>query len=202
MQTNQPYAYLRVSSNDQNINRQLDSLTGLNIPDTNCYIDKQSGKDFERFAWLGLIDRLQPGDLLYVQSIDRLGRNYHDIHHWWKILTQDKQVDIVVLDMPLLDTRRDKDLLGTFLADVVLSVFSYVAQNERENIRKRQAEGIASAKARGINFGRPAKPLPPNFETAVNRWEQGQISFEQALEQTGGSASTFYRRLRVLRQRD
>ena len=153
------YAYIRVSTADQCTDRQMDSIATLNIPVSHIFIDKLSGKDFNRPLYRALVKKLKAGDLLYIKSIDRLGRNYEEIQHQWRILTKDKGVDIVVLDMPLLDTRRGKDLVGTFLADTVLAVLSFVAENERENIRRRQAEGIASAKARGIKFGRPRKKL-------------------------------------------
>ena len=196
------YGYIRVSAVDQNENRQLDAMQGLNdlnIPDSNIYIDKQSGKDFERPRYKALVKRLRQGDLLYIKSIDRLGRNYEEIQNQWRILTKERGVDIAVIDMPLLDTRNGKDLMGTFLADIVLQVLSFVAQNERETIRKRQMEGIASAKARGVRFGRPVKKPPDNFAKLVKDWEHGILSFSEILEQTGLKESSFYRRLRELR---
>jgi len=193
------YGYIRVSAIDQNENRQLDALKELDIPDMNIYIDKQSGKDFDRKAYKALVKKLRQGDLLYIKSIDRLGRNYEEIQNQWRILTKERGVDIAVIDMPLLDTRNGKDLMGTFLADIVLQVLSFVAQNERETIRKRQMEGIASAKARGVRFGRPVKKSPDNFAKLVNDWERGKLSFEEILEQTGLKESSFYRRLRELR---
>ena len=193
------YAYIRVSTTDQNEDRQLDAMTALNIPQSRIFIDKQSGKDFNRPLYKALIKKLKTGDLLYIKSIDRLGRNYEEIQNQWRILTKERGIDIVVLDMPLLDTRTGKDLMGTFLADIVLQVLSFVAQNERETIRKRQAEGIAAAKARGVRFGRPVKKPPDNFSEAVKLWERGKISFEEALEQTGLKQATFYRRLREYR---
>ena len=144
-------------------------MNELQVPKKNIFIDKQSGKDFERPRYKKLIKRLKKDDLLYIKSIDRLGRNYNEIQEQWRILTKEKAVDIVVLDMPLLDTRRGKDLMGTFLSDIVLQVLSFVAENERINIRQRQAEGIAAAKARGVRFGRLPKPLPPNFRTVYQR---------------------------------
>jgi len=171
----------------------------LNIPQSQIFVDKQSGKDFKRPAWIALFKELRHGDLLYVKSIDRLGRNYEDIQNQWRILTKERGVDIAVIDMPILDTRNGKDLMGTFLADTVLALLSFVAQNERETIRKRQSEGIASAKARGIKFGRPIKKSPDNFAEVVKLWEQGKISFEEALEQTWLKQATFYRRLREYR---
>ena len=190
------YAYCRVSDTGQNECRQLDAIAGLNIPQSQIYIDKQSGKDFERPAWKMLVGELKQGDLLYVGSIDRLGRCYEDILNWWRVLTKEKGVDIVVLDMPLLDTRTYKDLLGTLIADLVLSLFSYVAHNEREVIKKRQADGIASAKARGVRFGRPTKQPPDNFDELVARWERGSLRTKDFVAQTDLSETTLYRRLR------
>ena len=187
------FAYIRVSSIDQNINRQLDSLQSLDIPTGNHYIDKQSGKNFDRQAWTALVEVLQAGDVLFVHSIDRLGRNYTEILDWWRVLTKEKGVDMVVLDMPLLDTRKNKDLLGTFLADLVLGLLSYVAENERETIRKRQAEGIASAKARGVHMGRPVKQLPDNFEQTAKAWKEGKVTLADALTSTGLPKTTFYK---------
>ena len=149
------YGYIRVSSKDQNEDRQVIALQELNIPKKNIFLDKQSGKDFARPQYQRLMKKLKKDDLLYVKSIDRLGRNYEEILEQWRVLTKQKEIDIVVLDMPLLDTRRGKDLMGTFLSDIVLQVLSFVAENERKNIRQRQAEGIAAAKARGVRFGRP-----------------------------------------------
>ena len=157
------YGYIRVSSTDQNEDRQLIALHGKGIPDNRIYMDKQSGKDFNRPKYKRLVRRVKQGDLLYILSIDRLGRNYREIQEQWRLLTQEKGIDICVLDMPLLDTRQGKDLMGTFIADLVLQILSFVAQSERESIRKRQAEGIAAAKARGVKFGRPPVPLRGNF---------------------------------------
>ena len=157
------YGYVRVSTKDQNENRQLEAMKQLEILKKNIYVEKISGKDFDRPIYQKLVKKLRPDDLLYIKSIDRLGRNYEEILEQWRILTKEKKVDIVVLDMPLLDTRRGKDLIGTFLSDIVLQVLSFVAENERSNIKQRQAEGIAIAKARGVRFGRPPKPLPSNF---------------------------------------
>jgi DNA invertase Pin-like site-specific DNA recombinase len=193
------YAYIRVSTADQNEDRQLDAMTALNIPQSHIFIDKQSGKDFNRPLYQILTKKLKRGDLLYIKSIDRLGRNYEEIQNQWRKLTKERGVDIVVLDMPLLDTRTGKDLMGTFLADIVLQVLSFVAQNERETIKKRQAEGIASAKARGIKFGRPVKKPPENFAKLVKQWERGKMSFQEILQEAGLKESSFYRRLRELR---
>jgi len=171
-------------------------MTELNIPQRQIFVDKQSGKDFNRLAWQSLVKKLKYRDLLYIQSIDRLGRNYEDIQNWWRILTKEKGVDIVVLDMPLLDTRRNKDLLGTLIADLVLNLLSYVAHNEREIIRKRQAEGIAAAKSRGVRFGRPSKKLPENFRELAKQWECRKLTTAEFMKQTGMKETTLYRRLR------
>jgi len=188
------YGYIRVSSTDQNEDRQLDAMR--EIPIENLYIDKQSGKDFERESYKKLVEVLKHGDLLYIKSIDRLGRNYEEIQNQWRILTKEKGVDIVVLDMELLDTRREKNLLGTFIADLVLQVLSFVAQSERENIRKRQAEGIMSAKARGVQFGRPLKEPPENFGDLVKKWEKGEITTDDIVKLCNMSRSTFYAKVR------
>lgn len=193
------YGYVRVSSTDQNEDRQLLALQREAVPEPNIYMDKRSGKDFHRPQYQLLVKRLRPGDLLYIKSIDRLGRNYEEIQTQWRILTKEKGVDIVVLDMPLLDTRRGKDLMGTFLSDIVLQVLSFVAENERVNIRQRQAEGIAAAKKRGVKFGRPEKPTPPGFANIIAQWEQKQLSIREAAGACGMSESTFYRRLREYR---
>ena len=193
------YGYIRVSSTDQNEDRQLVALEALKIPAEQIYMDKLSGKDFNRPAYKSLVKRLKNGDLLYIKSIDRLGRNYEEIQNQWRILTKEKDVDIAVIDMPLLDTRNGKDLMGTFIADLVLQILSFVAQNERETIKKRQAEGIAAAKARGIRFGRPIKKPPENFGLLVKRWERGKMSLEEVLGQAGLKEATFYRRLREFR---
>lgn len=193
------YGYVRVSSADQNTDRQIDAMNGIKIPGARIYTDKQSGKNFERPQYKALLKKLQPGDLIYIKSIDRLGRNYDEIQNQWRILTKERGVDIAVIDMPLLDTRNGKDLIGTFLADIVLQILSFVAQNERENIRKRQSEGITAAKARGVRFGRPVKNPPENFRELVQAWGRGKLTLEETLERTGLKESTFYRRLRELR---
>ena len=172
----QVYGYIRVSSREQNEERQLISLREVQVPEENTFIDKQSGKDFERPQYKRLLRKLKKDDLLYIKSIDRLGRNYGEILEQWRILTKEKSVDIVVLDMPLLDTRQGKDLMGTFLSDIVLQVLSFVAENERANIRQRQAEGIAAAKARGVRFGRPPKPLPDNYLSTYLQWKSGALT--------------------------
>lgn len=185
------YGYIRVSSIDQNENRQLLSLERQGIPVSHVFMDKLSGKDFHRPQYHTLIRRLKPGDLLCITSIDRLGRNYEEIQRQWRFLTKEKRVDILVLDMPLLDTRQGKDLLGTFIADLVLQVLSFVAQSERENIRKRQAEGIAAAREKGIRLGRKPEPLPVNFSGVHDRWRKGEISMAEAARQCGMARSTF-----------
>ncbi len=185
------YGYIRVSSREQNEDRQLIALRELNIPAKNVFVDKQSGKDFERPAYKRMVRRIRKDDLLYIKSIDRLGRNYGEILEQWRVLTREKGIDIVVLDMPLLDTRRGKDLMGTFLNDIVLQVLSFVAENERANIRQRQAERIAAAKARGVKFGRPPGPLPENFYQAYQRWKDGEITGLSAAKACGMAMSTF-----------
>lgn len=190
------YGYVRVSSIDQNEDRQMIAMSDNNVPKGNVYIDKQSGKDFERPQYKKLVKKLNSGDLLYILSIDRLGRNYEDIQKQWRILTKDIGIDICVIDMPLLDTRNGKDLMGTFIADLVLQILSFVAQNERENIKKRQAEGIAAAKAKGVKFGRPESPLPEKFGEIIKDWDKGKISTADALKLCNMSTSTFYRRRR------
>ena len=189
------YGYIRVSSIDQNEDRQLIEMNRLQISAPQIYIDKQSGKDFERPQYKSLIKKLKPGDLLYVLSIDRLGRNYEEIQNQWRILTKQKGVDICVIDMPLLDTRLHKDLMGTFISDLVLQILSFVAQSERENIKKRQAQGIAAAKAKGIHMGRPIINVPNNFSTIVKQWEKKQIPLEQAMSQCDMKRSTFFQRV-------
>lgn len=185
------YGYVRVSTREQNEARQMAALYEMSVPKRNIYMDKQSGKDFDRPQYLRMVRKMKRADLLYIKSIDRLGRNYAEILEQWRILTKDKGIDIVVLDMPLLDTRRGKDLVGTFLADIVLQVLSFVAENERSNIRQRQAEGIAEAKARGVKFGRPASELPENFSDAYQRWESGTISATAAARECGMALSSF-----------
>lgn len=186
------YGYIRVSGADQNEDRQLIAMRRKKVPEKNLYIDKQSGKDFERPQYKRLIKRLKYGDMLYILSIDRLGRNYEEIQRQWRILTKEKGVDICVIDMPLLDTRNGKDLMGTFIADLVLQILSFVAQNERENIHRRQAEGIAAAKARGVRFGRPPLPLPPDFYKIHKAWRAKKITLQQAAKACEMPVGTFY----------
>jgi len=190
------YGYVRVSSTDQHEDRQVVAMQKLQIPAEHIFLDKLSGKNFQRPAYKSLVRRLRPGDLVYVKSIDRLGRNYEEIQNQWRVLTKDRGVDIAVIDMPLLDTRNGKDLMGTFLADVVLQLLAYVAQNERETIRKRQSEGIAAARSRGVVFGRPCQKVPENFGSLVKEWRRGSLPITEVLTQTGLKESTFYRRLR------
>ena len=195
--SNNTYGYIRVSTREQNEDRQLIALREMSIPEQNIFMDKQSGKDFNRPQYKKLVKKLKPDDLLYIKSIDRLGRNYEEIQNQWRILTKEKGIDIVVLDMPLLDTRRGKDLMGTFLSDIVLQVLSFVAENERTNIRQRQAEGIAAAKARGARFGRPPKPFPENYHSAYQRWKAGTITGTAAAKECGMPLSTFRYRAEI-----
>lgn len=192
------YGYIRVSTADQNTARQFVALEKLKIPKNNLYVDKQSGKDFNRPAYKRLLKRLKEGDLLYIKSIDRLGRNYEEIQEQWRILTKEKKIDIVVLDMSLLDTRNGKDLLGNFISDVVLQILSFVSENERNNIRSRQAEGIAAAKASGVKFGRPELPLPENFYEIHQAWRDKKIPLREASEACGMPVGTFYTKARKI----
>ena len=191
------YGYIRVSSRDQNEDRQLMALKEVGLTDKNIFIDKQSGKDFNRPQYKRLLRKLKKDDLLYIKSIDRLGRNYEEIQQQWRLLTKEKGIDIVVLEMPLLDTRRGKDLMGTFLSDIVLQVLSFVAENERTNIRQRQAEGITAAKAKGVKFGRPPKPLPDNFHNVYQRWKKGKMTGTAAAKACGMPLSTFRYRAEI-----
>lgn len=186
------YGYIRVSTREQNEDRQLIALREMAVPEGNLFMDKQSGKDFQRPQYKRLLRKLKKDDLLYIKSIDRLGRNYGEILEQWRVLTKEKGIDIVVLDMPLLDTRRGKDLMGTFLSDIVLQVLSFVAENERTNIRQRQAEGIAAAKARGVKFGRPPRPVPDNFYQARQDWRSRKITLQQAAVACAMPVTTFY----------
>lgn len=195
------YGYIRVSSTDQNEDRQMIALREKSVSNKNIYMDKQSGKDFNRPQYRRMVEKLRAGDLLYILSIDRLGRNYEEIQNQWRALTKEIGVDICVLDMPLLDTRNGKDLMGAFIADLVLQILSFVAQSERENIKRRQAEGIAAAKAKGIRFGRPEIEAPENFRKIVREWEKRRLPFSEALKLCNMSESTFYRRLREYRMK-
>ncbi|MCI9549979.1 MAG: recombinase family protein [Oscillospiraceae bacterium] len=195
--SNNTYGYIRVSTREQNEDRQIIALREMAVPEANLFVDKQSGKDFERPQYKRLLRKVKKDDLLYVKSIDRLGRNYGEILEQWRVLTKEKGVDIAVLDMPLLDTRRGKDLMGTFLSDIVLQVLSFVAENERTNIRQRQAEGIAAAKARGVRFGRPPRPLPENYHSAYQRWKAGTITGTAAAKECSMPLSTFRYRAEI-----
>ena len=186
------YGYVRVSSTDQNEDRQMIALRQMNIAEGNIYIDKLSGKDFNRPLYKKLLRKLKRGDLLYILSIDRLGRNYEEIQNQWRVITKEIGVDVCVIDMPLLDTRQGKDLMGTFIADLVLQILSFVAQNEREYIRKRQAEGIAAAKAKGVKFGRKPLPLPDNFHEVHRAWRSKKLTLKQAAAACNMPVGTFY----------
>lgn len=192
------YGYARVSTREQNEDRQIIALTENGVKKKNIYLDKESGKDFERKEYQRLMRKLKKGDLLCIKSIDRLGRNYEEIQRQWRIITKEKEVSIYVIDMPILDTRNEKDLIKTFISDIVLQLLSFVAENERVNIRQRQREGIDAAMARGVKFGRPRIEIPENFNKVVKDFKQKKISFEKALQQTGLKESTFYRRMREL----
>lgn len=197
---NNVYGYVRVSSTDQNEDRQLVALRERAVPPKNVFLDKQSGKSFDRRQYNRLVEKLQPADLLYVLSIDRLGRDYEEIQNQWRILTKEKGVDICVIDMPLLDTRQDRDLLGTFIADLVLQILSFVAQNERESIRIRQQQGIAAAKARGVKFGRPEKKPPDEFDAIIRAWEKKKLPLSEVLQRCDMSEATFYRKRKAFQQ--
>ncbi|MEY8259510.1 recombinase family protein [Oscillibacter sp. 1-3] len=186
------YGYIRVSTKEQNEDRQLIAMRELSVAEKNIFMDKQSGKDFRRPQYQRMVKKLKPDDLIYVKSIDRLGRNYEEILEQWRILTREKRVDIAVLDMPLLDTRRGKDLMGTFLSDIVLQVLSFVAENERSNIRQRQAEGIAAARARGVRFGRSPHPLPENFRQIHRDWRGKKLTLKEAADACAMPVGTFY----------
>lgn len=191
----QIYGYVRVSTKEQNEERQMIAMRELQIPDAHIYMDKQSGKDFNRPAYRRLLRRMREGDVLYIQSIDRLGRNYAEILEQWAVITKEKKADVVVLDMPLLDTRaQGEELLGIFISDLVLQILSYVAETERDFIKKRQAEGIAAAKKRGVRFGAAPKKMPDEFGNVKKMWENGELSVRKAAKRLGGSPTTFYRK--------
>ncbi|MBO5032029.1 MAG: recombinase family protein [Lachnospiraceae bacterium] len=194
------YAYVRVSTQQQNEDRQVIAMAEVGVSPENIYIDKQSGKDFDRPMYQKLLKRLRENDVLYVKSIDRLGRNYEEILEQWRLLTKDMRVDIVVLDMPILDTRKGKDLLGTLIADLVLTLLSYVSENERKAIRERQREGIEAAKKRGVKFGRPEKPVP-NFRMAYDKWVSKEINAEDAAKLCDLETATFYYRARRMKEK-
>jgi DNA invertase Pin-like site-specific DNA recombinase len=192
------YGYVRVSSAEQNEDRQMIAMQAAKVPPENVFAEKQSGKNFEREEYKKLVRQLKTGDLLYIKSIDRLGRNYAEIQNQWRVITKEIGADIAVIDMPLLDTRTYKDLIGTFISDTVLSILSFVAQNERENIKKRQAEGIAAAKAKGVNLGREPKSLPSDFAELVRKWERKKLKTREMLKICGISRATLYNRIREM----
>lgn len=196
------FGYARVSSIDQNEDRQLAALMEAGVPEANIFVDKLSGKDFNRPNYVELVRKIGEGDVLYILSIDRLGRNYEEILKQWQLLTKEKKIDICVLDMPLLDTRNGKDLMGTFIADLVLQILSFVAENERVNIRKRQSEGIAAAKARGVRFGRPPHPLPEDFDVCHKLWRNGTLTIREAAEKCAMPSSTFYEKARKYEEKN
>ena len=187
------YGYVRVSSKEQNEDRQLIAMRKADVPEKNVFIDKQSGKDFKRPMYKKLIDSVQSGDVIFVKSIDRLGRNYQEIQEQWRYITRTKDVDIVIIDMPILDTRYGKDLIGTFVSDIVLQILSFVSENERENIRARQREGIDAALKRGVRFGRPRAILPDNYSEIMHLYMKKEINDREAVALCGVSRSTFYR---------
>ena len=193
------YGYARVSTKEQKEDRQIVAISRMHVPRSNIFVDKESGKDFERTYYKKLVRKLREDDVLYIKSIDRLGRNYEDIIEQWKHITKERKADIVVIDMPILDTRRGKDLMGTFLSDIVLALLSYISENERLNIRARQAEGIAIAKANGVRFGPEPKPLPDNFYDIYSMWARGELSVSEAARLCNMPRSTFYDKARRLR---
>lgn len=195
------YGYMRVSSKEQNEDRQRIALLSEGVSEKNIFMDKQSGKNFERKQYQELMKKLDNESVLFIKSIDRLGRNYAELNEQWRIITKERKADIVVIDMPLLDTRRDKNLLGTFISDIVLALLSYVAENERTNIKQRQAEGIAAAKRRGVKFGRPTNPLPDNFEEVCERWIKKEITVSEAAQICGMAQSTFFRYAKRMKER-
>ncbi len=188
--------YARVSSYEQNEDRQVIALKEMGVPEEQIYIDKQSGKNFDRPQYKRLLRKLDDNSVLFVKSIDRLGRNYTDLNEQWRKITKEKGADIVVIDMPILDTRRERNLLGTLISDIVLALLSYVAENERMNIRQRQEEGIAAAKARGVKFGRPSLPLPENFYEVHKQWREKQLTLKQAAQACDLAESTFFDKAR------
>ena len=188
------FGYVRVSTKEQNTDRQMIAMREMDVPEKNIYVDRQSGKDFKRPQYKRLLKLLREEDVLYIKSIDRLGRNYEEILEQWRIITKVRRVDIVVIDMPILDTRRDKNLIGTLVSDIFLQVLSFVAENERTTIRQRQAEGIEAARARGVRFGRAPTPLPENFHEVYQRWKRKELTITEAAAECGMAKSTFYDR--------
>ena len=193
------FGYVRVSSVDQNEDRQIEAMYQAGVKSRDIYMDKQSGKDFLRPGYLKMLKKMKQGDLLFIMSIDRMGRNYKEVQEQWRILTKEKGIDICVIDMPLLDTRRGKDLMGTFIADLVLQILSFVAESERDNIKRRQRQGIEAAKAKGVKFGRTRIEMTEEFVRIVEEWERKEIPFCEALKKTGVSQATFYRQLKRYR---
>ena len=185
------YGYARVSTREQNEDRQILALKEMGVPEKNIYLDKLSGKDFERPKYKKLLKKLDSDSVLYIKSIDRLGRSYKDLSDQWRLITKEKKADVVVIDMPILDTRKDKNLLGTFISDLILALLSYVAESEYRTIHQRQAEGIAAAKARGVKMGRPPKPLPENFHEVYQKWKAEKISTSEAARLVNMPLSTF-----------
>ena len=193
------YGYARVSTKEQNEDRQMIALSEAGVPPDNIFLDKESGKDFDRKQYKRMMKVLKKEDVLFVKSIDRLGRNYEEIQNQWRLITKEKGIYICVIDMPLLDTRQGKDLIGNFISDIVLQLLSFVAENERVNIKQRQKEGIEAAKARGVRFGRPCVAIPENFEETVHEYRSKHITLATALQLTGLKASTFYRRVKEIK---
>ena len=191
------YGYARVSTREQNEDRQIIALTEIGVPEQNIYLDKMSGKNFKRPQYKKMLRKLNSNSVLYIKSIDRLGRNYRDLGEQWRIITKEKGADVVVIDMPILDTRREKNLLGTLISDIVLALLSYVAEAEYRTIHTRQAEGIAAAKARGVRFGRKPTPLPPNFYEVYQMWNNKKITIKEAASECGMAQSTFFDRARA-----
>ena len=196
----QTYAYLRVSTREQDEERQVAAIEGLEIPKDNVFLEKESGKNFHRPEYIKMKAKMEKGDILYIKSIDRLGRNYHEILEEWRFLTREKYVDIVVLDIPLLDTRIGKDLTETLISDLVLQILSYVAESEYQNIKQRQREGILAAKNNGVKFGRPRIEVSSSFYLAAERWNRGELSLKEAAKESGLSLSTFYRRAKGVKR--
>lgn len=191
------FGYARTSTREQNEDRQLIALKEMGVPEKNIFLDKLSGKNFDRPQYKKLLRKLDGNSVLYIKSIDRLGRSYRDLSEQWRIITKEKGADVVVIDMPILDTRREKNLLGTFISDLILALLSYVAESEYRTIHQRQAEGIAAAKARGFKFGRPPKPLPENFHEVYQKWKTGKLSVAEAARQCDMPRSTFYYKAQV-----
>lgn len=191
------FGYARTSTREQNEDRQMIALREMGVPEKNIFLDKLSGKNFDRPQYKKMMKKLDENSVLYIKSIDRLGRSYRDLSEQWRIITKEKGADVVVIDMPMLDTRREKNLLGTFISDLILALLSYVAESEYRTIHQRQAEGIAAAKARGFKFGRPPKPLPENFHEIYQKWKTGKLSVTEAARQCEMPRSTYYYKAQV-----